>query len=277
MNIHDFLAQLNVILPPNTAHDGDAIGLHVESFRGTAKRVLVCLDVTDDVVAEALSTSCDCIVSFHPVMFRPLSALRRNDRVGRIVCDLIRHDISLITVHTTFDAFQGGTNALLAQRLGLEPISVLSPNSSEPNTGMGLLCSTTTPLPMSVLVDRVASVCGPFVRWSASPSNTISTVALVGGSGMSFYDDAVSGGADVFITADVKYHAFLGAQGTIGIIDPGHYEMEQFVPQGISATLSTHIPKAEFVATSIVTNPVRYYAPSFAMAKQLTDSSTIVQ
>jgi putative NIF3 family GTP cyclohydrolase 1 type 2 len=206
---------------------GDNIGVHVESTTGTVTNVLVCLDITEDVVREAVEHSCDTIVAFHPLIYTPVTSLRRNDRVGRLLCDLIARNITCMCVHTAYDAFPQGTNALLASRLGLSPIRPLEPVTDAPGYGMGLLARA------------------------------------VGGSGASFTDAAIAGGADVFITADLKYHAFLAARSVIGLIDPGHYEMEQFVIGGIAEEIERLAGSdVRLHRSTVITNPVLYASPT---------------
>jgi dinuclear metal center YbgI/SA1388 family protein len=258
MNVHDLLLRINDVLPPSTAVPGDAIGLHIDSSRGVVERCLVTLDVTMDVVDEAQSRDCACIVAFHPLIYQPLSRIDRRNRVGAIVAGLVQSDIALVAVHTTFDTFPQGTNALLAERLGISVQNVLHPLSSDGTVGIGVVGSLATPLSDGEFAQRIATVCGSPVRWSPSPSGMVSRVALVGGSGMSFWDDVVASGADAYVTADVKYHGFMDSLGKAGIFDPGHYEMEQFVSEGLAQTLGALIPEVEFLVSSVLTNPVRY-------------------
>lgn len=254
MLVRDFHLAIDAILPPETALPGDAIGLQVASKRSTVDRVLVCLDVTEEVITEAIDQHCDAIVTFHPLIYAPLVKLDRSDRVSRVVSDCIAADLSVLCVHTTFDTYAEGTNYILATRLGLTPTRPLIPTTGH-SAGMGLLASCT--LSYDELVDRVSEVCAGPVRHSPAAKNTITSVAIVGGSGISFFDDAVRSGADVFITADVKYHAFLNASGVIGLIDPGHFEMEQFVPEGLAALLRSEIPSVTFKVSTTNSNPIR--------------------
>ena len=112
------------------------------------------------------------------------------------------------------------------------------------------------------LVQTVADVCGGPVRHCPPPLDSAKRIAIVAGSGMSFYDAALAAHADVFITADVKYHAFHAARGHIGLIDPGHFEMEQFVPSGLCELLRCHIPGVEFMVSKTVTMPASYALPT---------------
>ncbi len=255
MQLSEFHRVVDFVLPPATALPGDNIGMQVASRRGTARNVLVCLEVTDAVLQEADEIDCDVILTFHPLIYAPLTRLDRNDRVGRLLCALIERDIGLICVHTWFDVFPQGTNHVLALRLGLSPVASLDVS------GMGLI-ATAQAIPFATFVKHLADVCGGPVRYVAPPTEVVNRVALVGGSGMSLFNRALQSSVDVFITADVKYHAFHGADGVIGLADPGHYEMEQFVPEGLVHAIRPHLfGDAKMRATSVVTNPARWSVP----------------
>jgi dinuclear metal center YbgI/SA1388 family protein len=263
MLLHDFHTIVQRVLPPESALPGDAIGLQVESLRGTANQVLVALELTDEVLQEAVQAAADVVLVFHPLVYRPLAAINNANRVGRLVSGLIRSDIALIVVHTTFDVHPSGTSVLLAQLLDLAVTGPLVPSTTpEHPWGIGVVATATQPnLTFNMLVERVAQVCGGTVRYSMPPSALIQRVAIVGGSGMHWIDDAIRSGADVFITADVKYHDFHAAVGRIGLLDPGHYEMEHVVPEGVITILQPHLPNVTLTRSSVSTNPVRYHSP----------------
>lgn len=260
MQLNEFQQLVDSVLLPAAAMSGDPIGTQVGSRRGTATKILVCFEVTDAVITEAQQLSCDVIVTFHPLIYSPLQRISREDRVGRLVCALIEHDIALVSVHTAFDAHPQGTNVQLARLLGLQPIRPLVPVTAMPTFGMGVIAAAETDITIADLLERVTRICGGTPRFIAPPASTIRTVALVAGSGGSFLDDAISAGADVFITADLKYHAYHAADGTIGLIDPGHFEMEQHVASGIIRLLEPALgAAAELVASRALRNPVQYY------------------
>lgn len=221
------------------------------------------MEITDAVVDEACTLGCDTIVTFHPLIYVPLQALANQDRVARLVARILRADISVVSVHTSFDAFPQGTNALLAEKLGLSitgPLEMASDgllSTSGLPFGMGVV--TACNMSFDELLHRVHSVCGGPLRYSMPVAQTVTKVAIVAGSGMSLYKKALSSGAEVFITADVKYHDFHAATSNIGIIDPGHYEMEQFVPQGLCDTLTPVCDSCTLIASSVVTSPVQNF------------------
>jgi dinuclear metal center YbgI/SA1388 family protein len=265
MLLTEFQRLIDDVFPPGAAMPGDAIGLQIESRRGTAHRVLIALELTDAVLQEAIEDQCDVVVVFHPLIYAPLAAIRQSDRVGRLVAGAIAADIAVISVHTAFDAYPFGTNHLLAQRLGIADTRALVP-SAVAGYGMGLI--GTFAGTFADLVERVSTVCGSPVRFLPPPSRISATsddalrVAIVGGSGASFTDDAIAAKAEVFITADLKYHAFHAAEGHVGLIDPGHFEMEQFVPDGLYETLRSKVSQScTLLRSTITTNPVRYTSP----------------
>lgn len=255
MQLSEFHRVVDFVLPPATAMPGDNIGMQVASVRETARNVLVCLEVTDAVIQEAETLSCDVILTFHPLIYAPLKRLDRTERVGRLVSDLISRDIALLCVHTAFDVFPQGTNHAFASRMGLESAGSLDP------AGMGII-ATVPGISFKTFVAHVAEVCGSPVRYVPPKNDIIHRIAIVCGSGMSHYAHALLESADVFVTADIKYHAFHAAEGVMGLVDAGHFEMEQFVPQGLVQALQPHVSDTVTLRTSrVVTNPAYWCVP----------------
>ncbi|MBK9248131.1 MAG: Nif3-like dinuclear metal center hexameric protein [Ignavibacteria bacterium] len=261
MNIHQFVQLIHTALPPETAMKGDRLGLQVQSGRTEISSILVTLEITEEVITEALHKGNDCIVTFHPLIFSPLISLQENDRVGRLCTSLIKHEIAVIAVHTNFDAFPTGTSAIIAEDLGLIIERVLVPDRTYNGSGIGVVARTILPISLQGLVTLIWEKCGSPVRYTTGNNKEINRIAIVGGSGTSFIDDAIESGADAFITADVKYHTFHRAKGEIALIDPGHYEMERYVPQGLASLIKQILPLGEDISVSVsttITNPVQY-------------------
>ncbi len=261
MLLSDFLQVLEQLLPAATAMQGDRLGLQVQSGRTEIQSVLCCLDCTEDVIDEAIRIGADSVLSFHPLIFGSLYSITDDLRVGRCVQKVIKHDICLISAHTNFDAHPQGTNQALANQLGLEVESLLVPDRTFPSHGMGVVCSAHS-MSFQDLLYRVRKECSPVLRHSSWTPPSITRVAIVSGSGSSYLQQAIEARAEVFITADVKYHTFFEAEGRIAIIDPGHFEMEQFVPRAMASVLSdamAGLPDAPALTqTQCNTNPIRY-------------------
>lgn len=105
--------------PPETAESWDQVGLAVGDLDTTVDSVLLTVDVTDAVLAEAISRGASLIISHHPLLLHGINAVRTDQPKGRLIATLIRHGIALYTTHTNADIAVDGTAATLAARLGL--------------------------------------------------------------------------------------------------------------------------------------------------------------
>ncbi len=261
MLLHQLQNVIDGVLPPATALSGDAIGLQVASVRQTAHHVLIAYELTDEVLDEAVRTDADVVLAFHPLIYRPLSSISDADRVGRLVRGLVLHDVSVIVVHTTLDVHPRGTSWALAERWGFAPLCPIEAASNAPG-GMGVLA--TIPggaVTFEALLEMMFSSTHSMMRYCTPPKHEVSTIGIVAGSGMPWCDAAYRLGADVYITADTKYHDYHAARGRIGLIDPGHHEMERHVPHLLHSLLREHLPTTALTVSSVNTNPVRYLSP----------------
>lgn len=115
------------LAPPYLRYEKDKIGLQVGSKKASVSKVLIALEVTDEVVREARDKGVQLIVSHHPLIFRSLDRVVADDHIGGLVTALIKADISLIAAHTNLDRVKDGVSDVLARALGLEDIEVLQP------------------------------------------------------------------------------------------------------------------------------------------------------
>lgn len=125
MIVRDIQRIIEAWAPKELAWERDNVGLQVGSPTKRVGRILVTLDVTDRVVLEARRMNADLIVSHHPLLFRPLAAIDTDERIGRLVAMLTRHNIALYSAHTNLDFASGGVSFSLAARLGLRSVEVL--------------------------------------------------------------------------------------------------------------------------------------------------------
>lgn len=106
--------------PKSIAWEKDNVGLQVGSLQRNIKNILLCLDVDENVVEEALRKNCNLIISHHPLLFRSLKKLDfENDRKSLIIEKLIKHDITLYSAHTNLDFTKDGVSFQLAKKLKL--------------------------------------------------------------------------------------------------------------------------------------------------------------
>ncbi|WP_047154964.1 Nif3-like dinuclear metal center hexameric protein [Aneurinibacillus tyrosinisolvens] len=111
--------------PKHLAMEGDKIGLQVGTLQKEVKKVMVTLDILEEVVDEAIAEGVDLIIAHHAVIFRPLKNLRTDLPAGRLYEKLIKHDIAVYIAHTNLDVAEGGINELMAEALGLENVDIL--------------------------------------------------------------------------------------------------------------------------------------------------------
>ncbi|MCS6999437.1 MAG: Nif3-like dinuclear metal center hexameric protein [Bacteroidota bacterium] len=261
MTAEELYALLQHELPASEAMPDDRIGIQVEPAGHTIRGILTCLEVTEAVIEEALVQDCNCIVTFHPLIFSPLYSLRPEERVSRCVMRAVQHNISIVSVHTALDAHPEGTNAYLASRLGISIERPLVPSRQREGYGMGIVGVLPRAMSAPELAEWLGEQLSATVRYCIGAIENIEKVAIVAGSGMSFFDAAVESGAHAFITADVKYHGFHRATGRIALLDPGHFEMEQFVPEILANIIHRVLAQQNMSlpihACSIRTSPVQ--------------------
>lgn len=131
VNGHEVIQWFERFAPKSYAMEGDKIGLQVGRLNQSVKRVLIALDVLEEVVDEAIEQNVQLIIAHHPPIFRPLKAIRTDEPSGRIMEKLIKNDIAVYAAHTNLDIAPGGVNDLLAECLQLEDTEVLVPTIEE--------------------------------------------------------------------------------------------------------------------------------------------------
>ena len=190
--------------------------------------VLLTTDVTPEVVNEAVLCGCDLIISHHPLLFRGLKQLCGQTPQACVVEEAIKHDIAIYSAHTNLDSVVGGINTRLADKLGITDYRILVPNSPDtPYIGLGVIGRLPKPMNYLDFIEQIRDIlmC-TYVRYTRPARDIIETVALCGGSGAEFIEEAIAQGADVYLTADCKYHEMQDADKRIGLVDIDHWISE---------------------------------------------------
>ena len=222
--VKDIFNHLNNLADVKLAEKWDNVGLMLGSNNNEVSRVLVCLDVTTSVVEEAIANNVNLIVSHHPLIFKPLKNIDyTTDFKSRIIRNLIKNDISVISFHTNLDSATLGLNDYLAKILKLNEIQVLFEHSLDNTAGLGRIGKLTNSLKLNDFITYIKN-CFSLETVSAviGDEKEISTIALLGGSGADFIYTLPE--VDVYLTGDVGYHAALDAiEMKKNIIDVGHF------------------------------------------------------
>ncbi len=137
---------------------------------------------------------------------------------------------------------------------------LVSVSNTHPELGSGLVGNLAEPMEPAAFLDRVKQAFGcETVRYTVSDGRPIRRVALCGGAGSFLISNALSSGADAFLTADLKYHDYFESNGKLMLIDLGHYESEQFTIDLIQGFLVEKFPTFAVLKTERITNPVHYH------------------
>ena len=362
--VRDIVRCLEQFAPPVYQESYDNAGLLVGNGSQSVTGILLTLDTTEAVVAEAQAKHCNLIVSHHPIVFKGLKRLNGNNYVERTVMQAIKNDIALYAAHTNLDAVASGVNAKIASKIGLQHTRILAPKpqtlsqlvsfvpventeavlealyaAGAGNVGKYSGCSfrvtgtgTFTPgsqanpylgeihRPESATENRIELIFPTFlkhviltalrsshpyeevayyltdlqnenkevgfgllgelpqalspedflsllklkmnltcIRHTSFVKDKVQRVAVCGGSGSFLLKDAIRNKADVFVSADFKYHEFFDAENHLIIADIGHYESEVFTKELFFEILSDKFTNIALVLSETMTNPIRYY------------------
>ena len=140
MTVKDILNCITEVAPLQWQESYDNAGLQVGDLNADVHKALICLDITEEVVDEAAAKHCDLIISHHPLIFRGLKHLTPETYIERAVMKAVKHDITMISMHTNLDNSYLGVSRVLAERLGLKNLHLLQPSISEPEfCGAGMI------------------------------------------------------------------------------------------------------------------------------------------
>ncbi|MBO7217623.1 MAG: Nif3-like dinuclear metal center hexameric protein [Clostridia bacterium] len=244
-DIYDFLDEKYDF---SSALPFDNVGLLVGDGRETVRGILVCLDLTDEAISEAVKIGANLIVTHHPVIFDPLKSVTEQTLVYR----LIRNGISVISAHTNLDQADGGVNDALAEAISLSNIEKVT-DSEGFSFRVGELLEPHTSEELAKMVGEKLSVPVKYVGASAF----IKRVAVCGGSGGSMLSDVLSLGVDAFVTSDVKHNIFLEAYASgLTLIDAGHFNTEDVITSRLCEVLRENF--SEITVSEYHFSPIKF-------------------
>ncbi len=233
MKCAELMRNLEIFAPLEMAESWDNSGLIIGDCEKDIKRILVALDATDDVIDEAIDLKADLIVTHHPMVFGSIKKVTSETHLGRKILKLIKNDIGHYAMHTNLDWTNGGTNDKLSQIVGLKNVEALRHGNNEwpEGSGLGRIGRLEKPLSLEEFSKTIKNELGlKTIRVVGELDRKIEKVAVCTGSGIEFMDDAVKIGADVFITADLRYHESQKAiERNICLIDATHYASENVI------------------------------------------------
>jgi dinuclear metal center YbgI/SA1388 family protein len=362
--LKNIIKELEAFAPPVFQEDYDNSGLQTGNPEADISGVLITLDVTEEVLEEAIAHDCNLILAHHPLTLKGIKTLTGKNEPERILIKAVKNDLAIYSAHTNLDSVENGVSTALARKLGLQNIRILQPRE-------GLLLKLVTFVPQDYAAkvrealfssgaghignydscsynlvgegtfragentnpfagtkgqlhhekeERVETVVpthlknkvlqalfqahpyeevaydfyplenswnqvgfGAFgeteagvteeeflkqlkattnagcIRHTDLRKKPVNKVAVCGGSGSFLLQQAIKAGADIFVSADFKYHQFAEADGKIVIADIGHYESEQFTKEVFFELLTKKFPNFAVRLSNVSTNPIKYY------------------
>jgi dinuclear metal center YbgI/SA1388 family protein len=365
MTIGELTSTVEIFAAPELQEDYDNAGLITGNKSWDCTGVLCTLDVTVDVIKEALEKKCNLIIAHHPIVFKGLKRINGNNYVEQVIIESIKNDVAIYAVHTNLDNIILGVNGRIAEKLGLKNTTILQPknevlrrlitfapldkaehvrkaifaagaghigkyaecsfNSEGVGTfkaeegadpfvgeigeqhqeketkieivypfyletqvvkalvenhpyeevaydiftmenvhlgiGAGIIGEIEEPMEEEAFLQNVKETFGiDVIRHTELRQKPVKKVAVCGGAGSFLIRKAIQAGADVYITADVKYHEFFDAENKIVVADIGHYESEQYTIDLLHDLLVKKFPTFAVLKTSVNTNPVKYFS-----------------
>lgn len=258
MMLSDITSVIEAIAPLSTQASWDNSGWQVlpEGPDAECTGVLVCVDATPQVIAEAADKGCNLVISHHPVLFKGVKSLTGATVSERTVMECMRRNVSLYSSHIPTDISSKGINIRMAAMLGLEDVEVLDTES-----GLGAIGNLPNPLTLPEVVDLVKERFDTGVIRASRPTDAdkrYQRIALCGGSGSEFAPLAKTRGADLFLTSDTRHHFFIDNGAEIQLLDIDHWVAEECSRQIFFEEISEKIPNFAVSLSRADLNPIIY-------------------
>lgn len=251
--IKEILDFTETFAPLNSAMDFDNCGVLVGNKNTPVNKALLCLDITKEVVLEAINKNAQLIISHHPVIFSGLKAIDTDD----IPYMLINNNLSALCLHTNLDLSEiFGVNTCLADALNLSDVKCFMDKDKEICLAVGKTEQDYSESEFAKFVKTVLNCKG--VRYTEIGTK-IKTVAVSSGSGGGELYTAKSLGADVLVTGEIKHNQILDANRLgISIVDAGHFKSENIVIAPLAKKLQEKFPDTEFEISDTCDDFINY-------------------
>lgn len=250
----DIFDHLAAVAPVEMALGFDNVGLLVGRRDREVTRILTALDITDEVIEEAIALNAELIVSHHPLFFN-LKGVTDKEWTQERVLTLAENRIAAICMHTNLDAAKGGVNDALMDTLGVTVTGVLDEESAIGR--VGVLGEATT---MEAFLPHVKSALKVNGLRYHDAGRPVCRVAVCGGSGGSDIPLAAALGCDTYVTADIKYDQFLEAKHLgLNLIDADHFCTENVVIPVLQKLLLDAFPAIEVHISQIHKQTAQFF------------------
>ncbi len=256
--LRDVEKALYELAPGDLAMEGDNVGFLIGRPDREAVGILVALDVTEEVAAEAAERGANLIVAHHPVMncaWSPVQTIRDDTPQGRLFLRLIESGTAAICMHTNLDRAAGGVNDALSARLGLQRVEKLPGGDDVLRVG-----ELPEEMALPAFLELVKTAVGPNGIRFTDGGKPIRRVAVGGGACGGYLRAATENGCDAFVTSDLKYNQFLDARDLgLTVIDAGHFPTEDVVCPVLVKYLEEKFPGIRTEKSTSHREVIQYY------------------
>lgn len=250
--VNDIIKVMDGIAPPNLAEPWDNVGLLVGRSSNTVKKLMVALDVSPEVVEQAVEHKVQMLVTHHPVIFDPIKKMTDRSWQHKLLLDCAENKIAVYSAHTSLDSVLGGVNDVLAEKIGLLHTEVLVPAAGG-EAGLGRVGCLHEPMTLQEFSEKIKTVLKLDNIIAGDAGRRVSKVAVCGGAGAEFIDEALAAGADTFVTGDVKYHTAKNAvYSGLNIIDATHQGTELPMINTLADRIALRLTSSGFNAQVLV-------------------------
>lgn len=265
IKLKDLLVYLGQLAPWELAEPWDNVGLMIGDPGQEITGLLIALDPTLQVLEEAILKKANTILTHHPLIFHPLKSINTATPSGQFLKKAFNHEIAVISCHTNLDIISDGVSDALARALDLRNCRPLKPAGTDGKMGFGKIGFLPAPMKGEAFLRHTEQQLNLQGLLLAGPlPQSVSTVAVCGGSGSDFADTALQSGADVYITAELKHSVARWAEDSnFCIIDAGHFATENImIPalhKKICAFFSENNNPVPVFASQIQNSPLRFH------------------
>lgn len=259
MQLQSVLDAVESLWPQASKEDWDKPGLMVGDPASGCSKILLTVDITDEVLDEAITLGADLVISHHPMFLRGVHELAETGFRGANAAKAIRNSIAVFSAHTNADFQLNGVTASLARAIGLTRVSALDEQS-----GHGFIGKLEIPISLVEFASNIAKAIPSVaagVKVAGDANRAVSKVAVLGGAGDSYLSLALSSGVDVYVTSDLRHHPaqdFIEQsklQSGPALIDIAHWAAEWMWLDVARAELSKLLPDCEILVSDVNTDP----------------------
>ncbi len=227
--VKDFMKLVESHAPVSYKEEYDNVGLMVGDGEENITGILFSMDTTNEVIQEAKEKKANLIVSHHPLLFVKPRSITKNTLQGRKVIELIRNNINLYAAHTNLDSVKDGMNDTIIKMFDYKDFDIIEQCPFDFDSGIGRIVYLRRAIKLKDFIEKTKKVLDvPILRYTGDLNQTVRRIAIINGSGQSYFQKSLELGADCILTADTTFH-FVQEFEELGVavVDPGHYLSEK--------------------------------------------------